>query len=78
MLSPDAEVYAAYTDLEEAHIKMKEGVGLVSQADFNNERVAARETYYVRVVDGLQNPMADAFLKGRVFGNIESRIARST
>lgn len=74
---PSAEVHAHYTDLEEARLKLKEGVGLVPQRDFREEFVKARETYYVRVLDGLANPMAEKFLTERLFGIIETHINRS-
>lgn len=77
MLPPDAMVRADYTDFDEARVKLKEGVGLVPQKDFHKELVVARETYYVRVVDALKNPLADKFLKERVFGIIEDNISRS-
>jgi hypothetical protein len=34
----------------------------------------ARETYYIKVVGGVEMPLADIFLKGRVFDNIEKAI----
>ena len=77
LLSSGAEVHADHTDLEEARLMLKEGVGLVPQKDFDKEFVVARETYYVQVVDGLKSPMADKFLKGRVFDMIEAEISRS-
>lgn len=73
----EMEVHAAFTDFDEASLRLKEGVGLVPQKDMHKELVAARETYYVRVLDGLKNPMAETFLKKRVFDFIDSEISRS-
>jgi len=77
LLPPDSVVRADFTDFEEASLKHREGVGQVPQKDFHKELVFARETYYVRVVDALKNPLADKFLKDRVFGMIEDQIQRS-
>jgi len=74
VLQDDAEVHAEYTDLDEARLRLKEGVGLVPQRDFDKEFVVARETYYVKVVDGLKNPLAAPFLKDRVFLAIEKHL----
>lgn len=78
LLPPDAEVHASFTDYDEARVKHREGVGEVPQKDFHKEFVIARETYYVRVVGALKNPLADKFLKDRVFGMIEDQIQRSS
>ena len=76
-LPEGTEVHAEFTDFAEASLRLSEGVGMVPQKDFHKELVAARETYYVRVVEGLKNPMAETFLKQRVFVHIDSEISRS-
>lgn len=74
VLPSDADVRASHTDLQEAQLRHREGVGAVPQKDIDRSIVVPRETYYVRVVEGLQNPMASMFLKGRVFEKIEAAI----
>lgn len=74
-LPPGSLVQADYTSQREAVIQHTHGVGLMVPrrlADLQNE--SPRETYYVRVVGGAGYPLADTFLKDRVFRNIEAAI----
>jgi hypothetical protein len=74
VLPPDQEVIADYTNLEEATVQHTHGVGMVPKKDMEKAIVIPRENYYVRVVSGLKNPLADIFLKGRVFKRLEEEI----
>jgi hypothetical protein len=77
VLSRDTDVRAEYTDIKEAHVMHKEGVGMVPQKDMDRTLVFPRETIYVKVVAGLKNPMADKFMKHRIFEAVQSQIDRS-
>ena len=72
-LPSSADVRASYTDKSEsaALLRYGEAEGKYSQEDVPER---ARETYFVRVVGGTEYPLADIFLKGRVFENIEKAI----
>jgi hypothetical protein len=74
VLPSDQEVHGDYINLEEATVQHMHGVGAVPRKDAKKEIVIPRETYYVRVVGGLKNPLADVFLKGRVFRQLDSEI----
>ena len=74
-VAPDTVVKANYTDLREARVLHTEGVGtLVPKREAHDKTVQPRETFHIRVVNGTENPMADTFLKGRLFDNIEKAI----
>ena len=77
VLSRDMDVRADYTDINESHVLHKEGMGMVPQKDMDRPLVFPRETIYVRVIDGLKNPMADKFMKHRVFEAVQAEFDRS-
>ena len=47
---------------------------LVRFAEDVDKDATPRPTYYVRVVGWANNPMADAYLKGKVFEEIEKAV----
>ena len=73
ILPESADVRATYTDQTESAVLLRfsEAEGKLSQEDVPPR---ARETYFVRVVGGTEYPLADIFLKGRVFLSIEKAI----
>ncbi len=77
VLSRDMDVRAEYTDISESHVMHKEGIGMVPQKDMDRPLVFPRETIYVKVIDGLKNPMADEFMKHRVFDAVQAEFDRS-
>jgi len=72
-LPESADVRATYTDRDESAVLLRFGEAddKISPEDVPPR---ARETYFVRVVGGTEYPLADIFLKGRVFLNIEKAI----
>ena len=74
VLPPDQVVHGDYISHEEATVQHMHGMGAFPKRDSQKEIVIPRETYYVRVVGGLKNPLADVFLKGRVFKEIDNEI----
>ena len=74
VLPSDQEVLADWTSLREATVQHAHGAGMVPRKDAEKTIVLPRETYYVRVVDGLKNPLSDVFLKGRVFETLKAVI----
>lgn len=60
-------VVADYTDLTEAQVHHMHGMGAVPKKDVNKPIVHPKETVYVRVPDGMNLPLADKYLKGKVF-----------
>lgn len=65
------QVQADYTSHEEATVHHMHGVGAVPKKDMHKDLVMPRETVYVRVPGGMSLPLAEVFLKGRVFRTIE-------
>jgi hypothetical protein len=63
VMPSDAAVEAEYYDKTEAAIFLKAGEA--------NEDAIPRETYYVRVIGWADNPMADKFLRQKVFEEID-------
>lgn len=74
VLPSDADVHADFTDIREATVQHMHGTGAVPKRDFDKPLVVPRATYYVRVVGCLKNPLADIFLKGRVFTTLEKKM----
>jgi len=72
-LPEGADVRAEYTDRTESAVLLR-----FSEADDKlapeDVPARARETYFVRVVGGTEYPLAEIFLKGRIFLNIEKAI----
>lgn len=64
-------VEADFTSLQEAQVHHMHNMGAVPRKDMNKEIVIPRETVYVRVPEAMKLPLADVFLKGRVFRTIE-------
>ena len=76
---PDADVRAEFTSAQEAMVLARHSevpLHLDKESrSLQDVKWIPRETYFVRVVGGLQYPLADVFLKMRVFANIEKAIA---
>lgn len=72
-LPPDfsGRVAADYTNHQEATVHHMHGVGAVPKKDMSKDLVIPRETVYVRVPGAMRLPLADVFLKGRVFRTLE-------
>lgn len=73
-----ADVRAEYTTREEAAVQAKHAefelrLDKESRSEKNDPWIP-RETYFVRVVGGAQYPLAETFLKNRVFENISKAI----
>ena len=65
MLPPYAEVAASYTSKEKAEIISR----------FGDTDAPPVPTYYVRVVGWADNPLADRFLKQKVFVELDEIIS---
>jgi hypothetical protein len=78
VLPPGQHVQADYTSLREAMVQHAHGSGAIPKKDVNRAVVFPRETYYVRVIAGLKNPLSNLFLKDRVFTTIEDKIRERT
>jgi hypothetical protein len=75
VLPSSMRVQADYTSLKESTVQHMHGAGVaVPQKDADKDLVVPRATYYVRVIDGLQNPLAGIFLKQRVFDTLDAEI----
>lgn len=77
-LPSSADVRAEYTSLQESQVLSTHAefpVKLDTETRSNGaEPWLPRETYFIRVVRGSEYPLADIFLKHRVFENIEKAI----
>ena len=65
------KVFAEYTNHREATVQHMHGAGAVPKKDMHLEICVPRETVYVKVPDAMSLPLADVFLKRRVFRVIE-------
>jgi hypothetical protein len=65
------KVRADYTSLTEAQVHHMHGMGAVPKKDVNKAIVHPKETVYVRVPGGMDLPLADKYLKGKVFHAID-------
>lgn len=77
-LPPSADVRAEYTSREESavlsrHAEFEMRLDKESRSK-SNDKWIPRETYFVRVVGGAQYPLAEVFLKHRVFDNITQAV----
>lgn len=77
-LPASADVRADYTSKEESavlsrHAEFEVRLDKESRST-SSEKWIPRETYFVRVVGGAQYPLAEVFLKHRVFDNITQAI----
>ena len=69
-LPPGQRVRADYTTLQEASVQ-----NIVRQREaMSSELVIPRETVYVRVIDGVELPLYEKYLKHKIFENIEKVI----
>jgi hypothetical protein len=74
-LPANAEVEADYTDIEEARVMFTQGLAPQPKRVMDGEGVEApRETYFVKVIGGMRYPLANRFLKAKVFDAIEAQI----
>lgn len=77
-LPATADVRADYTNREESavlskHAEMEVRLDKESRS-LSDTKWIPRETYFVRIVGGAQYPLAETFLKGRIFNNIVEAI----
>jgi hypothetical protein len=76
VLPGDADVRANYTNLQEAQVHARIGEGYTGRVVGMQPEgpLVPRESFWVRVIGWADRPLADVFLKDRVFNEIQKAV----